>query len=75
MKQYLDSNGDSGVAAYDVGADFIHVRFKDGWIYEYTSSSVGAHSLDAMKSLARSGDGLNSFINKQVRKKYARKWR
>ena len=51
MEQYLDSNSDSGVAAYDVGADLIHVKFKDGWIYEYTSSSVGIDNLNIMKSL------------------------
>jgi len=75
MEKYLDINNDSGISAYEINDNFIHVKFRDGCIYEYTSSSVGRSNLDTMKRLAQSGDGLNSFIMKRVKKEYSRKWR
>ena len=63
MKLYRDINGDSGVAAYDYGTDWIKVQFKDGKVYEYRSSKIGTSHINAMKRLADSGDGLNSYIN------------
>lgn len=38
-----------------------------------TTQSTGSDNIAKMKILAENGDGLNSFINKHVRKKYARK--
>jgi hypothetical protein len=75
MKQYRDIGGDSGVSAYEYGADWIQVQFKDGSVYEYTNSSAGQGNIDAMKKFAEAGDGLNSFINTNVRKSYSRKIR
>lgn len=73
MKAYKNIDGDSGVSAYENGADFIRVRFKDGAVYVYTNVSAGAHNIEQMKRLAANGDGLNAFINKNVRKKYAKR--
>lgn len=71
MEPYLDVGGDSGIAAYEFGPDFIRVGFKDGAIYLYTYASAGSDSIEHMKVLAKSGDGLNSYINRHVRKRYA----
>ena len=71
MKQYIDINGDSGVAYYENGADYIKVQFKDGSVYNYTYSSAGQTNIENMKKLAELGDGLNSYINKYARKLYA----
>jgi hypothetical protein len=75
MQRYTDINGDSGVAAYEVGASYIVVQFKDGAEYEYTSLSAGQQHVDEMARLARQGDGLNSFINRVVKKRYSRRLR
>ncbi len=75
MKAYRDVDGDSGVAAYEDGEGFIIVQFKDGATYEYTNSSAGAANIQEMRRLAASGDGLNAFINKHVRKGYSRRIR
>jgi len=75
MKAYRDIVGDSGVAAYDYGADWIQVQFKTDAVYEYTYASAGQSNIETMKNLADYGDGLNSFINKNVRKQYSRKIR
>lgn len=72
MTRYRDLGGNSGVQAYELGDDYIKVRFSDGGLYLYTYSSAGSSFIETMKSLARSGSGLNSYINKYVRKRYQR---
>lgn len=73
MERYRDVDGDSGVAAYEIGDNSITVKFKDGAVYLYTDASAGPRHIEQMKRLARAGDGLNSYINLHVKKRYARK--
>ncbi|HHJ17593.1 MAG TPA: hypothetical protein ENJ80_12925 [Gammaproteobacteria bacterium] len=73
MQRYSDVDRDSGVVAYETGADFIRIKFSDGTVYLYTYSSAGTHHIERMKALAMRGDGLNAYINEHVRKAYARK--
>jgi hypothetical protein len=75
MHHYRDVDGDSGVAAYEAGPDFIRVQFKGGATYLYTYGSAGSHKIEQMKQLAAAGDGLNAFINTHVLKGYSRKER
>lgn len=74
MKPYRDINGDSGIAAYEYGQDFIQVQFKPGKVYEYRASRIGSTHINNMKRLADSGDGLNAYINShpEVRTGYER---
>lgn len=76
MKPYRNTDGDSGVAAYDYGEGWIHVRFSDGVTYEYKASKIGEHHIASMQRLADSGDGLNAYINLHpaVARGYSRKW-
>lgn len=73
MEQYRDIDNDSGVAGYEIGDDYIRVQFDDGSVYLYTYASAGTANIEEMKKLAITGDGLNSFIMRHVRKRYARK--
>lgn len=75
MQRYKNLGGDSNVAAYEYGSDFIRVQFNDGSVYLYTNSSAGSYNIDTMKKLADAGHGLNSFINTNVRKAYKTKER
>jgi hypothetical protein len=75
MKTYRDIDGDTGVAAYEYGPDWIQVEFKTGSVYEYTYASAGQNKIETMKQLADSGEELNAFINKNVRKLYSRRVR
>ncbi len=70
MQIYKNSGGDSGVCNYEIGTDYIKVQFSDGATYLYTNDSAGIQNISEMKRLANFGSGLNSFINKHVRKKY-----
>jgi len=75
MKPYRDTDGDSGILAYDYGDDWIRVQFKHGGTYEYRAAGVGTSHLSTMKRLADSGDGLNAYINTnpEVKKGYSSK--
>ncbi len=73
MTKYKDINGDSGIEAYEIGSDKINVKFKNTVkIYVYSYTSAGKENIEHMKKLAQSGDGLNSFINLNVKYKYVR---
>lgn len=75
MQHYKDIDNDSGVTGYEYGDDYIRVQFDSGAVYLYSYQSAGAQNIERMKVLADTGEGLNSFINKTVRKLYARRER
>jgi len=71
MVRYKNINGDSNVEAYNIGDTFIEVKFKGtAKIYRYSYSKAGSANVERMKQLAVAGDGLNSFINHNVKYKY-----
>ena len=70
MEKYKNLRGTSGVSAYEIGYDNIKVKFKDGIVYVYNNSVTGSQNINTMKTLALNGMGLNTFINKSVRKMY-----
>jgi hypothetical protein len=74
MPPYANLSRKSGVASYVFGPGWIEVRFKDGSTYRYDYPTTGKYLVDQMVILARSGHGLNRFINKSVRHRYAAKW-
>lgn len=75
MNTYSNLNGNSNVSAYEIGIDRITVQFKDGSVYLYTNASAGSANIEQMKTLARTGKGLNGFINSNVKYKYEKKLR
>lgn len=68
---YANIGGNSGVRGYDHGKDWFVVMFSDGSRYLYTLKSTDRETLDYMLQLARTGKGLNSYINKGVGSNYA----
>lgn len=75
MQQYANLSGGSGVRGYLSGSNYIDVYFSDGAVYRYTYASAGSSAIEQMKLLAASGSGLNSYINRYVRKSYAARLR
>ena len=75
MPGYANHGGDSGVVSYEISPGSIEVTFSDGSTYLYTDQSAGADNIAQMHALARAGQGLNSFINRNVKKGYASKLR
>jgi hypothetical protein len=75
MDVYKNLSGQSNVKAYEFTDYSITVQFSDGYYYLYSTSKAGLDNVIQMKSLAKNGKGLNSFINKNVKKLYDKKWK
>jgi len=75
MQIYRDWDNDSGILAYEIGADHITVQFKKGRsrFYKYTCDGGGNAHISEMKRLAQLGDGLNEYIVKN-NVRYESKW-
>lgn len=73
--KYKNLGGNSNVARYALDYDNIIVEFKDGAKYLYTYTSTTTAGVEHMKRLALRGVGLNSYISRVVKKRFARKWR
>lgn len=75
MIKYQNYGGNSNVLAFKIGGDYIDVQFADYSIYRYTYRSAGVSNVEAMKELAQSGSGLNSYIMRYCRTLYEKKYR
>lgn len=75
MPAYANRGGNSGVVFYESRLDSITVEFKDGWKYVYDASKPGVATVSKMKELAHSGQGLNSYISRVVKKIFSSKHR
>ncbi|MCA6079390.1 hypothetical protein [Candidatus Endomicrobiellum agilis] len=73
MEKYSDLSGNSGVSEFEIGDDYIKVKFKKTpkKIYLYTYNSSGKDNIEEMKKLAKEkGRGLNTYINKNIKNSY-----
>lgn len=68
MERYRNSGGDSGVSAYEIGSDYIIVKFSGtARTYRYSYRKAGQNNVENLKRLAQNGSGLNSYINNHVK--------
>lgn len=71
MQRYADTDRDSGVFHFDIADSSITVWFKNtARSYTYSSQRAGRHHVERMKQLALAGDGLNEYINENIKKFY-----
>ena len=75
MERYANKGGDSGILAFEITATSITVEFKDHSLYLYDNNNPGSAIVERMKALAKSGQGLNSYISTAVKKNFAEKLR
>lgn len=73
MEIYRNLKGASGVIAFEIGDDYIKVRFRDG-IYLYNYEKPGRSHVEQMKLLATAGKGLSTYISKYIRDNYKLKY-
>jgi hypothetical protein len=66
MTPYVSKSGkESGIEAYQLGDDFIRVKFKHrSKPYKYSYRSAGKMAVEAMRSLAIDQKGLSTYIAK-----------
>ena len=75
MKKYKNLSGKSAVALYEVAKDSVTVGFTSREMYIYSNQSAGSANVSQMKSLALAGKGLSTFIDANVKERFARKIR
>ena len=75
MKRYKNLSGNSKVAAYEIGKDFVKVGFTANSAYLYSNQSAGPDNISQMKTLALAGKGLGTFIDANLKEGFARKTR
>jgi len=73
MTSYGNSNGNSGIVAFDILREAIVVEFRHGGKYLYDYDTTGREHVEEMKLLALEGRGLARYINKHVRNLFAEK--
>lgn len=70
LTPYRNRSGSSAVDSYALMDDGIVIRFSDGSTYRYGEEHPGRYHVGQMKSLAMSGRGLATYINRYVRDKH-----
>lgn len=75
MEKYKNLSCNSSIDAFELADGSITILFDDGWLYQYSIVKAGSENIAQMKLLAKNGHGLNSYIIKNVRKLYDKKWR
>lgn len=75
MQPYKNLSGRSYVLAYKLEPQGITVQFKDDSVYFYSEKRTGMKNIQEMQRLALLGQGLNTFINQVVKRRYTRKIR
>jgi hypothetical protein len=73
VEKYKDLNGNSGISAFEIGRDYIMIEFKDGGRYLYNYSQPGIREVEEMKKYTLKGRELATYINQNVRERYAAK--
>jgi hypothetical protein len=64
MEPYGNFSGDSGVHSFEIGPDFITVRFHDRPPYLYTYETAGRDNVERMKRLPEQAeDSVHSSAN------------
>jgi hypothetical protein len=73
MKQYANRGGNSNVQSYEIGNDFIAVKFNGtSKIYVYSYANANSTDVERAKQLAESGSGLNSYIMLNMKNDFER---
>lgn len=73
MQRYVDIDNDSGVVGYDIHQTSITIWFEGtAKSYTYSYSVAGPIHVERMKQLAISGEGLNAYINNNVKYRFDR---
>ena len=74
-EKYQNLGGKSLVATYKILKDSITIGFVSHAKYIYSNQSAGMENVSKMKVLALAGKGLGTFIENNVKEKFARKVR
>lgn len=71
--KYQNKSKKSSIDTYKIGkdGDSIAITFNSGSTYVYDYNKPGKEQVDKMKELAAAGEGLGSYVKKNVNKNFA----
>ena len=71
--KYQNKSNKSSIDTYKIAdeGDSIAITFNSGSTYLYDYNKPGKEQVDKMKELAAAGEGLGSYIKKNVNKNFA----
>lgn len=73
MNYYANLGGKSNVESYEIGKDYIAIKFKGKQkIFVYSYFTAGKYNVDKAKVLANNGSGLNSYIKLNMNNDFER---
>ncbi|MGZ5243820.1 MAG: hypothetical protein ACXWEY_12175 [Bacteroidia bacterium] len=71
MEKYKNKSGESGVTHYEIGTDYINIRFQHSpEIYMHHYKIPCKSAVEKMKVLAEDGKSLSTFIGQEVKDNY-----
>jgi hypothetical protein len=71
MQLYQNLNDTSGVHSFEIGSNYILVKFSgSARVYKYSYLKAGREHVEQMKLLAQSGQGLNGYIDRNTKYLY-----
>lgn len=73
MKRYKNLEGNSGVTFYEMDEEAITVVFSNGAKYLYNNKTPGKRQVEKMKTLAKNGKGLSTYISRYVKDNFEAK--
>jgi hypothetical protein len=73
MQRYADHGGRSGIVAFELGENYLDVRFASGEVRRYSDRRPGARDVIHMKELALRGEGLAAHIKAHIGERYESK--
>ena len=66
MIRYRNLGGSSGVNSYEIGGDYIKIKFNGtAGVYTYSYRRAGRNHVESMN-----GRGLNAYVNRFVKFRY-----
>ena len=71
--KYQNKSKKSSIDTYEIAdkGDSLAITFNSGATYIYDHTKPGKEQVDKMKELAAAGEGLGSYIKKNVNKNFA----
>jgi hypothetical protein len=64
MQPYPNKSHHSGVTHFEIGEDYIRIKFQgESSVYTYSYALNGKRHIEKMKSLAKAGIGLGTYIS------------
>ena len=67
MEAYKNTDKASNIEAYEIGPDYIKIKYTTNSISTYSYDKAGRNHVELLKNLAQSGSGVKRYIHKYLK--------